>query len=103
MSVMNRFQIASIAAAGALLFSGSVLAAAPSEGMQPYFDGAPSSASTLQRADVRATAQQHQPTAGEFADVGAQAASSTLTRAKVRAATRDAIAHGFHVATGESA
>lgn len=103
MSIMNRFQIASIAAAAALLFSGGALAAMPSAGMQPYFNDAPATTSQLQRANVRAAAVQDQPAAGQFADEGLQGAASTLTRAQVRAATRDAIAHGFHVASGENA
>ncbi|HMN19982.1 MAG TPA: hypothetical protein PKA16_01170 [Ottowia sp.] len=103
MSAMNRFQIASIAASAALLFSGSALAATPSAGMQPFFNDMPTATSNVQRASVRAIAAQDLPVAGQFADEGLQGASSTLTRDQVRALTRDAIAHGFHVASGESA
>lgn len=104
MFTTNRFQIASLAACAALLLSGGAFAATPSAGMQPYFEDAASSASALQRATVHAAAIAHQPVAGQFADTGAPAhASTALSRAQVRAATRDAIAHGFHVASGESA
>lgn len=99
----NRFQIASIAASAALLFSGSAFAATPSAGMQPWFDGAIPTSSALQRSSVRAAAIAHQPAAGQFTSEGASAHASGLSRAQVRAATRDAIAHGFHVASGESA
>lgn len=102
MSVMNRLHIASIAAAASLLLGGSALAAVPSAGMQPLFDGSATATSTVQRATVRAAAIAHAPVAGQFSDSGAAVAPSTLTRAEVRANTRNAISHGFHVATGES-
>jgi len=52
---------------------------------------------------VRADAARNMPAAGEQSGVAVQAASSDVTRAEVRAATRDAIAHGHRVASGEGA
>ena len=103
MSAMNRLQMAAIAAAGSLLLSGNVLAAMPSAGMQPLFNNTVPVTSTVQRADVHAAAIQNAPIAGQFSDTGAQPAASALTRAQVRSRTLDAIAHGFHVASGERA
>ena len=60
-------------------------------------------ARTLQRAEVRADAVRHVPAAGEQNAQAAPVQPSAVTRAEVRAATRDAIAHGFRVASGENA
>ena len=52
---------------------------------------------------LMADAARHMPAAGEMNTQAAPAAASTVTRAQVREATRDAIAHGYRPASGESA
>ena len=92
-------------AAAALLLSGTAFAAQPAAGEAPYFNApvASTSASSVQRQDVMADAARHMPAAGEMNTQAAPAAASTVTRAQVREATREAIAHGYRPASGESA
>lgn len=59
--------------------------------------------STVQRQDVRADAARQMPAAGEQSAQAAPAPGSSVTRAEVRAATRYALANGFHIATGDNA
>ena len=91
--------------AAALLLSGTAFAGAvqPAAGEAPFFSAPVAVASSVQRQDVRADAARHLPAAGEMNAQVAPAAASTVTRAQVREATRDAIAHGYRPATGESA
>ena len=100
---MTKFN-ASIAAA-ALLLSGTAFAGAvqPAAGEAPFFNAPVALTSSVQRLDVRADAARNLPAAGEMSAQVAPAAASTVTRAEVREATRDAIAHGYHVAAGEAA
>lgn len=96
--------IATIAAA--VLLSGNAFAGTvqPVAGEGPFFNDVPVASSTLQRAEVRADAARHQPASGEFTShAEVKQAASSATRAEVRQATREAIAHGFRVASGERA
>ncbi len=101
---MTSLRSAIAIAATAALLSGPALAAAPqpAAGAQPLFNGvATTSASTLQRAAVRADAIAHAPAAGEM-NLQAPQAAGTLTRAQVREATLQALRRGFHVRTGDA-
>ncbi|QEA12962.1 hypothetical protein FOZ74_07935 [Comamonas flocculans] len=61
---------------------------------------APMNASTLARAEVRSHALGAAPAAGEFTARQAALPASALSRAEVRASTREALASGFHVQSG---
>ena len=100
---MKKFN-ASIAFA-ALLLSGTAFAGSvqPAAGEAPWFNTPVQAASSVQRQDVQADAARHLPVAGEMNAQASPAVPSTLTRAEVRQATRDAIAKGYRVATGEIA
>ncbi len=103
---MTKFNASIAAAAAALLLSGNAFAASlqPATGEGPFFNEQPVSTSSLQRAEVRADAARHLPATGEFANhAEAQRTDAAVTRAEVRQQTREAIAHGFRLATGESA
>ena len=100
---MSKFNASILSAA--LLLSGTAFAGAvqPAAGEAPLFNAPAQAASSVQRQDVQADAARHLPLAGEMNAQAAPAAPSTLTRAEVRQATRDAIAKGYRVATGEIA
>lgn len=102
---MTEFKTIVAASAAFLMLSGNALAGSlqPAAGEGPFFDAPVVAGSTLQRAEVRADAARHLPVAGELSAQAAPVPASDVTRAEVRAATREAIAHGFRVATGESA
>ncbi|QXL83784.1 hypothetical protein [Comamonas sp. NLF-1-9] len=72
----------------------------PAAGNLPLAE-APMNASTLARAEVRSEALAAAPAVGEFTAQQAALPASALSRAEVRASTRDALARGFHVASGE--
>lgn len=94
--------IATIAAA--VLLSGNAFAGSlqPAAGEGPFFNDVPVASSTLQRAEVRADAARHLPASGTFnAQSKVEPAANDMTRAEVRQATREAIAHGFRIASGE--
>ena len=101
---MTQFNAFIAAAAATVLLSGNAFAASlqPAAGEAPFAETTVL-ASGVQRSDVRADAARQMPVAGEMNTVAVQAAPSAMTRAEVRAATREAIARGFHPATGESA
>lgn len=102
---MNKLNPFIVAAAATLLASASAFAAPlqPAAGQAPYFNGVPAAASAVQRQDVRAAAARQQPAAGETNALATPDAGSALTRAQVQGAMRDAVADGFHIATGECA
>ena len=102
---MTKFNASIAAAAAAVLLSGNAFAASlqPAAGEGPFFNETALAASSVQRQDVMADAARHMPAAGEMNTQAAPAAASTVTRAQVREATRDAIAHGYRPASGESA
>lgn len=101
---MSKFNTLFAAVAATALLSGNAFAASlqPAAGEAPFADVAASS-STLQRAEVRADAARHRPAAGDYSVQAESAVASDVTRAEVRAEVRDALAHGFHIATGERA
>ena len=102
---MTKFNASIAAVAATVLLSGNAFAASlqPAAGEGPFFD-TPVLASSLQRQDVRADAARQMPAAGELSARADQAQPGTVvTRAEVRAATRQALAQGFHIATGENA
>lgn len=102
---MTRFNTFLATSAAFLMLASNAFAAAPqpAAGEGPFFDGPAAAASTVDRAEVRADAARHLPAAGELSAHAEATAASSTTRAQVRAATRKAIAHGFRVASGESA
>ena len=97
---MAKFTATIASAAAALLLSGTAFAA-PAAGEGPLFNDAPIAASTLQRQDVRMAVAGHLPASGELSAQAAPVQTSDVTRAEVRAETRQAIAHGFVVKSGE--
>lgn len=99
---MIKFNI--VLATAVLMMSGQAFAAAlqPAAGEAPFANQPVLTASTLQRAAVQADAARQLPAAGEMSARGAPMQAGGVTRAQVRAATREAIAHGFRVASGES-
>ncbi len=101
---MSKFN-ASILSAAALLLSGAAFAGAvqPAAGEAPLFNAPAQVASSVQRSDVRLQAARQLPAAGEQSAQGTDVAASEMSRADVRQATREAIAHGHRVATGEGA
>ena len=97
---MTKFTATIASAAAALLLSGTAFAA-PAAGEGPFFNDAPVAASTVQRQDVRMAVAGHMPASGELSAQAAPVQTSDVTRAEVRAETRQAIAHGFVVKSGE--
>lgn len=102
---MTRFNTILATTTAFLLLAGNAAAAPlqPAAGEGPFFDQPVQAASTLQRAEVRADAARQLPAAGELSAQATPLQASSATRAEVRAATRDAMAHGFRVASGENA
>ena len=98
---MTKFTATIASAAAALLLSGTAFAASPAAGEGPFFNDAPIAASTLQRQDVRMAVAGHLPASGEMSAQAAPQQASDVTRAEVRQDTREAIAHGFVVKSGE--
>lgn len=89
--------------AAALLLSGTAFAAdlQPAAGEAPFaLSQATPGTSVVQRADVRAAATSQAPVAGNLPVAQPRTEAGALTRAQVREATRDAIAHGYRVASG---
>ena len=98
--IRKNFAFASIATA--LLVSGTAFAAElqPAAGEGPFFQSEAVATSQLLRADVAAQAVAQAPLAGNL-PLAQATVSSDLSRAQVREATREAIAQGFHPASGE--
>ncbi len=98
--IRKNFAFASIAAA--LLVSGTAFAGdlQPAAGEGPFFQPQTVVTGQLQRADVAAQAVAQAPLAGNVPAAQEQVVSD-LTRAQVREATREALAKGFHPASGE--
>ncbi|WP_028605719.1 hypothetical protein [Ottowia thiooxydans] len=102
-------QIKNIAIATLLtaVFAGNAFAAQPASGEGPLFLNEGVSTSTLTREAVRQEAIANPPatdgyTAVAYTGVARKAApASALTRSEVRENTREAIAHGFRVKSGE--
>ncbi|MBH1963321.1 MAG: hypothetical protein I8H77_03235 [Comamonadaceae bacterium] len=98
-------QVKNIALATLLtaVFAGNALAAQPASGEGPLFLNEGVSTSTLSRDSVRQEAIANPPAAGAYTAVAARAAtsSSQFSRAQVRENTREAIAGGFRVKSGE--
>lgn len=100
--IRKNFAFASIAAA--LLVSGTAFAAdlQPAAGEGPFFQPEAVATSQLKRADVAAQAVAQAPLAGDLPLAQATVTvTSDLSRAQVRETTREAIAQGFHPASGE--
>ena len=102
---MTKFNASIAAVAATLLLSGQAFAGSlqPAAGEAPFAEAPVVLASSVQRQDVRADAARQLPAAGELSAQAAPVAPSDVTRADVRLATRDAIAHGYRVASGENA
>ena len=105
---MTKFNASIAAVSAALLLSGQAFAGSlqPAAGEAPFADTAPVLASNVQRAEVRADAARQLPAAGEMsaqAEPAEQPTTAVASRAQVRAETREALANGYHIATGENA
>ncbi len=97
--IRKNFSFAAVAAA--LLVSGTAFAAdtQPAVGAFPLFQPQNVVVNQAQRADVRAQAIAQAPEVGNM-PIAQPVVKSDLTRAQVRAATREALAEGFHPAVG---
>ena len=85
-----------------VVFAGSAFAAQPVSGEGPLFQEEVVTVSNVSRAEVIKQAIANPPAAGVNTAVAYQkAAPSNVTRAEVRKQTRDAIAHGYQVKSGE--
>jgi hypothetical protein len=99
---MSKFN-ASILSAAALLLSGAAFAGAVQPPpVRPLFNAPAQVASSVQRSGVRRKPPASCPPPASRA-LGTDVAASEMSRADVRQATREAIAHGHRVATGEGA
>ncbi|WP_028605176.1 hypothetical protein [Ottowia thiooxydans] len=99
-------QVKTIALASlfSVVLAGNAFAAQPASGEGPLFLNEAQAVSTLTREAVRQQAIATPPaTDGYNAFAIDTSAHSDVTRAAVRQSTREAIAHGFHVKSGESA
>ncbi|WP_028605035.1 hypothetical protein [Ottowia thiooxydans] len=99
-------QVKTIALASlfSVVLAGNAFAAQPASGEGPLFLNEAQAVSTLSRDAVRQEAIANPPLVNGYDSVSdAKSVRSTATRAQVRESTRDAIAHGFHVKSGESA
>ena len=98
-------QVKNIALATVLtaVFAGNAFAAQPASGEGPLFLNEGVATSTLSRDAVRQEAIANPPASGAYTAVAARAAtpSSQFSRAQVRENTREAIAGGFRVKSGE--
>ncbi|MBZ0224760.1 MAG: hypothetical protein K8F51_02125 [Comamonas sp.] len=101
---MIRINTTLSAIAAALLLSGTAFATdlQPAAGEAPFaLSQATPGTSMVKRADVRTAAASQAPVAGNLPAAQPTFEPGTLTRAQVREATRDAIAHGYRVASGD--
>ena len=87
----------------AAVFAGNAFAAQPAAGEGPLFQNEPVTVSTLSRAEVTRQAIANPPAtdASNFLSATAAAPASNVTRSEVRQQTRDAIAQGYQVKSGE--
>ncbi|MBH1963526.1 MAG: hypothetical protein I8H77_04280 [Comamonadaceae bacterium] len=93
-----------IASVLAAVFAGNAFAAQPESGEGPLFLNEAQAVSTLTREAVTREAIANPPAVNGYDDATAGVAMpSQVTRSAVREATRDAIAHGFRVKSGEMA
>lgn len=98
MQVKN-IALASIIAA---VFAGNAFAGQPVSGEGPLFQNELVAVSTVNRADVIKQAIATPPAAGVHTAVAAKAdVPSDVSRAEVRKQTREAIARGYQVKSGE--
>ncbi|MGB3068257.1 MAG: hypothetical protein WBC18_06905 [Ottowia sp.] len=84
----------------AATFAGSAFAAQPESGEGPLFLNEPVVASTLTRAEVTKQAIANPPATNATVFTGN--IKSQYTRAEVRKQTREAIAHGYRVQSGDA-
>ena len=92
-----------LAAVLAAVFAGNAMAVQPAAGEGPLFQNEAVTASSVSRAEVVKEAIANPPSADTgnvFAQKAAPAKSDTA-RTTVRSQTRDAIAHGYQVKSGE--
>lgn len=103
---MTKFTATIASTAAALLLAGNAFAAGPVAGEGPLFNG-PDAAGTsfvadsAQRQDLRVGSLAQMPASGELTADNTVQQAPEFTRAQVRAQTRDAIAHGVVVKSGE--
>lgn len=101
---MTKFTLTIVSTAAACFAASSALAAGPAAGEYPQFklfDASQGAGSMARRADVEAGAMRHMPASGEMSLPAMMPMHSRLTRVQVRRATRDALAHGATLKTGE--
>ena len=95
-------RLISMASALALTLAASAASAMPASGEQPLFNDQADVPSVVTRAEVTAQATQSPPTTGESSGVVSVAARDLpMDRAAVVAGLRQALARGYHMATGE--
>ncbi|WP_423455773.1 hypothetical protein [Ottowia sp. VDI28] len=86
----------------AAVFAGNAFAAQPVSGEGPLFQNEVAAVSTVSRAEVIKQAIANPPAAGVNTAVAYKAdAPSNVSRAEVRKQTRDAIAAGYQIKSGE--
>lgn len=92
-----------LAAVLTAVFAGNAFAFEPASGEGPLFPSEPVAASTVSRAEVIKQAIATPPASGvgEIVNAKPEASTSQYTRAEVRQQTRDAIANGYRVRSGE--
>ena len=95
-------RLISMASALALTLAASAASAMPASGEQPLFNDQADVPSVVTRAEMTAQATQSPPTTGESSGVVSVAATDLpMDRAAVVTELRQALAHGYHLATGE--
>ncbi|WP_423456851.1 hypothetical protein [Ottowia sp. VDI28] len=86
----------------AAVFAGNAFAAQPAAGEGPLFLNEPATVSTLTRAEVTQQAIANLPaTDANLLAAKAPVSASKVTRAEVRQQTREALAAGYQVKSGE--
>ena len=87
----------------AAVFAGNAFAAQPAAGEGPLFLNEPVTVSALTRTEVTRQAVANPPAtnAADFRSAKAVTPASNVTRAEVRKQTRDAIAAGYQIKSGE--
>lgn len=97
-----QFKTIALAAVLSTTFAGSAFAAQPESGEGPLFQNEYVTGSAVSRAEVTRQAIATPPAAGFHSAVAAQVdVSSQVSRAEVRQQTREAIARGYQVKSGE--
>lgn len=104
---MTKFTATIASTAAALLLAGNAFAAGPVSGEGPLFNGPDAdtgttiAATSVQRQDQRVTSLAQMPASGELTAEAPVRSAPEFTRAEVREQTRQALAHGLVIRSGE--